>query len=314
MGGIGNPAALALAAAGVGHLVLIDDDRVDGSNLQRQILFRDSDIGQKKVDAAKDGLLTRYPTLKVTALGERLDPQNAARLLAGIAVVLDGTDDASTKFLLNDVCLRLGVPLVSAGAVAWRGQLMAVLPDGPCLRCLFEAPPDDPATCALAGVLGAWVGVVGAEAAGLALQILDGESVDRAYRARDGWLDTTRNVTFLRRNDCPACAAASPVRLPDSRKGAPVTMAKVRIPTLLRKYTAGAEEVVAEGATVAAVLADLEARHPGIKERIFDDKGAVRRFVNIFVGEEDIRFLQQLETNVPDNAELSIVPAIAGGC
>lgn len=312
MGGLGNPAALALGAAGVGHLVLLDDDSVDGSNLQRQILFAQSDIGQKKVDAAKQSLLARWPTLRVTALGERVTANNAARLLAGCSVVIDGTDDASAKFLLNDICLGLGVPLVSAGAVAWRGQLMVVLPEGPCLRCLFEAPPDDPATCALAGILGAWAGVVGAEAAALAIAILDGEPVCRDYVALDGWLETRRHVTFSRRSDCPACVGAAPVRLPDSLSGAPV-MAKVRIPTLLRKYTAGAEEVVAEGKTVGALLADLEARHPGIKERIFDDKGAVRRFVNIFVRDEDIRFLQQLETAVADNDEISIVPAIAGG-
>ena len=90
-------------------------------------------------------------------------------------------------------------------------------------------------------------------------------------------------------------------------------MAKVRIPTPLRKYTAGAEEVVAEGTNVAQLLADLERRFPGIKERIFDDKGAVRRFVNIFVRDEDIRFLQQLDTPITEHDEVSIVPAIAGG-
>ena len=90
-------------------------------------------------------------------------------------------------------------------------------------------------------------------------------------------------------------------------------MAKVRIPTPLRKLTNGAEEVSAAGATVGAVLGDLERQYPGLKERLLDDKGAVRRFVNIFAGEEDIRYLQGLETPVADTAELSIVPAIAGG-
>ena len=90
-------------------------------------------------------------------------------------------------------------------------------------------------------------------------------------------------------------------------------MAKVRIPTPLRKYTAGAEEVLIEGKNVAELLTNLEASHPGIRERIFDDKGAVRRFVNIFVRDEDIRFLQQLETPIADSDEVSIVPAIAGG-
>ncbi|MCA9655476.1 MAG: MoaD/ThiS family protein [Myxococcales bacterium] len=90
-------------------------------------------------------------------------------------------------------------------------------------------------------------------------------------------------------------------------------MATVRIPTPLRKYTAGAEEVSISGSTVGAVLESLEAAHPGIRERICDDKGAVRRFVNIFVGEEDIRFLDNLQTAVKDDDEVSIVPAIAGG-
>ncbi len=90
-------------------------------------------------------------------------------------------------------------------------------------------------------------------------------------------------------------------------------MANVRIPTPLRKYTAGAEEVTASGATVGALIADLEQRHPGIRERICDDSGAVRRFVNIFVASEDIRFLQNLDTPVKESDEVSIVPAIAGG-
>lgn len=320
LGGLGCPAAWALGAAGVGQLTLIDDDVVDESNLQRQILYTSSDVGRAKVDAASAALALRFPRLRITTQRPRLDAANAPRLLLGADVVLDGTDDVEAKFALNDACLRLGVPLVSAGAVAWRGQLMAVLPGGPCLRCLFEAPPVDATSCALAGILGAWAGVVGARAAALALQLLDDEtvatsSVPRDYLALDGWHGSERRVTFHPRVGCPACAAAAPVRFrsPRSLRGERPVMAKVRIPTPLRKYTAGAEEVLIEGKNVAELLTNLEASHPGIRERIFDDKGAVRRFVNIFVRDEDIRFLQQLETPIADSDEVSIVPAIAGG-
>ncbi len=317
VGGLGCPAAWALAASGVGRLTLIDADVVEESNLQRQILYTTADLGQRKVDAASAALLLRFPRLRTTPRRARLEADNAARLLLDADVVLDGTDDVEAKFVLNDVCLQLGVPLVSAGAVAWRGQLLAVLPGGPCLRCLFEAPPGDATSCALAGILGAWAGVVGARAAQLALQLLDDETADAAtvrrdYLALDGWHDREQRVTFHPRVGCPACAAAAPVRFRSLRGERPV-MAKVRIPTPLRKYTAGAEEVLIEGKNVAELLTNLEASHPGIRERIFDDKGAVRRFVNIFVRDEDIRFLQQLETPIADSDEVSIVPAIAGG-
>jgi molybdopterin/thiamine biosynthesis adenylyltransferase/molybdopterin converting factor small subunit len=317
MGGIGCPAAWSLCAGTAGELVLIDDDVVDVSNLQRQILYATSDVGRPKVEAARDALLARYPAQRIIAVRARLTPVNADALLARADVVFDGTDDTPTKFVLNDLCVARGLPLVSAGAVGWRGQLLAVLPGGPCLRCLFEEPPEDATTCALAGILGAWAGVIGARAAMMAQSItVDPDNVmntfSRDYLALDGWLGEVRHVTFRPRRGCPACAAATPVRCRPFRGDRP-PMAKVRIPTPLRKYTAGAEEVVIEGKNVGELLANLETSHPGIKERIFDDKGAVRRFVNIFVRDEDIRTLQQLETPIADNDEVSIVPAIAGG-
>lgn len=317
MGGLGCPAALALASAGVEQLTLIDGDLVDESNLQRQILYAVADVGQRKVDAAATALAARHPGLVLGRAPVRLTADNAAALLGSADVVLDGCDDPDTKFLLNDRCLELGVPLISAGCVAWRGQLLAIAPGRPCLRCLFEAPPADVDSCALTGILGAWAGVVGARAAEWALAILDGglATLPRGLVSLDGWAGSERLISFQSRSDCAACTAAATAgigrRMHTFRKGD--AMAKVRIPTPLRKYTAGAEEVEATGATVGAVLTDLEARYPGIRERIFDDKGAVRRFVNIFVRDEDIRFQKQLETPVADADEISIVPAIAGG-
>jgi molybdopterin-synthase adenylyltransferase len=205
-GGLGCPAAYALAAAGV-PLAIADDDRVDVSNLHRQILHRTADVGRMKVESAVEALRRRFPALPVEGLPIRLDAGNARGVVSRFSVVLDGTDSVESKFVLNDACVAAGVPLVHGGVVGWSGQLMSVVPDGPCYRCLFEAPPESTlATCAADGVLGPVAGVIGGWMADEALRILEGNpELSGSIRIWDAKSDTTRTVQFRRRPDCEAC-------------------------------------------------------------------------------------------------------------
>jgi molybdopterin/thiamine biosynthesis adenylyltransferase len=178
-GGLGCPAALALAAAGITRLGVVDDDRVETSNLHRQILFGDADVGELKVAAFARALARRYPRLAVETHPVRFDATNALELIARFNVIVDGTDNFATKFLANDAAVLSRRPLVHGAAVALHGQLLTVPAGGrPCYRCLFEDPP--PAgvgsSCAEAGVLGPVPGVIGALQGVEAARILAGET------------------------------------------------------------------------------------------------------------------------------------------
>ena len=173
-GGLGCPAAMALAASGAGTIGLVDDDDVDATNLHRQILHADADVGSAKVESAARSLRERWPGVAVETHVARLDERNAEALLARYDVVIDAVDGFATKFLLNDVAVTLGVPLVHGGALRWRGQVMAIAFGGPCLRCVFESPPPPEAIprCREAGIVGPVAGVVGAMQALEALRLL----------------------------------------------------------------------------------------------------------------------------------------------
>lgn len=167
-GGLGSPAALYLAAAGVGTLGIIDDDVVDRSNLQRQILHTDGGVGTPKVESARARLLALNPDIDVRTFRERLSSENAERLLSGYDVVVDGSDNFATRYLVNDVCVRFGIPNVHGSIYRFEGQVSVFWPGrseapGPCYRCLYpEPPPPELApSCAEAGVLGVLPGVVG---------------------------------------------------------------------------------------------------------------------------------------------------------
>lgn len=207
-GGLGCPALLALAPTAGLRLTIVDDDRVDESNLQRQILHRSADVGRLKVESARDALWRRWPGAQLELVAARLDADNAASLVTAHDVVLDGSDSFATKFLLNDVCLSSGVPLVHGGVVGLAGQLMTVLDGHACFRCIFEAPPEAGAvgSCREAGILGAVAGVVGGRMAKEALAILDGRPLLAGtllrFDARTGW----RSSTPRQRPSCPAHA------------------------------------------------------------------------------------------------------------
>ena len=176
-GGIGAAVIPALAGAGVGHLTIIDGDRVDLSNLQRQPIYRSAEVGMAKVRLASDFVLARNPHVAVSAIGERIDPANAAGLLANHDLVIDGTDNFATRLAVSDTCVALGLPLLSAAAQQFQGQV-ALFRSRPCYRCFvgdaFDA--DDCDNCAELGVLGALTGTVGNFAALIAIQFLAGMS------------------------------------------------------------------------------------------------------------------------------------------
>jgi molybdopterin-synthase adenylyltransferase len=211
-GGLGSPAALYLAAAGVGTLGLCDDDVVDLSNLQRQILHGTKDVGRAKVESGRDAVARVNPDVHVRLHPLRITAANAAETIAGYDVVVDGSDNFDTKFLLNDVAVARGVPLVIGGILRFSGQVMTVLPRSACYRCVFEeAPPPGLApACQEAGVLGAVAGVVGSLQAVEVVKVLLGCGAPYADRILvwDALPGGFREVAVSRRPGCPACNRA----------------------------------------------------------------------------------------------------------
>jgi len=177
MGGLGSPAALYLAAAGVGRLGLVDDDLVDETNLQRQVLYGTSDVGRVKVEAAAGRLSDVNPLIEIEPHPVRLTSEGGAGLAARYDIVLDGTDNFTTRYLLNDLCVQLDKPLVSGSLHRFDGQISVFWAShGPCYRCLFPdpPPPDRIPNCAEAGVLGVLPGLVGVLQATEAIKIAMG--------------------------------------------------------------------------------------------------------------------------------------------
>lgn len=206
MGGVGAPAALYLAAAGVGALRLIDHDEVGLSNLQRQIAFSEQDVGDLKVEAGAARLAALNEHVGIEPAAERLTPNNAAWLLEGCDVVIDGTDDFGTRFATNAACVAAGIPLVSGALGRWTGQV-GVFAGRPCYRCLVADAPPDAETCARVGVVGALAGVVGSMAALEAIKLITGAGEALAGRLLiyDGLAGTARTVSLAADPACPVC-------------------------------------------------------------------------------------------------------------
>jgi adenylyltransferase/sulfurtransferase len=206
-GGVGAPAAIALAESGVGTLVLADEDQVELENLHRQLLFEDADIGQSKPVAAKRALERRRPSLSVEVVEARVLPGTARELVSGVHAVVDATDNFPSRFLLADACKLAGVPVVHAAAVRWIGTVVSAAPGGrPCYRCLFEDFPDQAPDCQTAGIVGPVCGVIGGIAAEMALSAACGE--DRLFgtiATFDGLRDELRLVAIPKRTSCPLC-------------------------------------------------------------------------------------------------------------
>ncbi len=206
LGGVGGPAALYLAAAGVGTLRLIDDDAVALSNLQRQVLFTRDDLERPKVEAGAEALGRLNPHVAIDARRERITGANAARLIADCDVVIDGTDDFATRFAVNAACVAARAPLVSGALGRWSGQV-GVFRARPCYSCLVPDSPPDAETCARVGVVGALAGVVGSMAALEAIKLITGagEPLTGRLMLYDGLAGTARTVRVPADPDCPVC-------------------------------------------------------------------------------------------------------------
>ena len=211
-GGIGSPAIQYLAAAGVGRLVLIDDDLVELSNLQRQTIFGTQDAGDAKVVAAATAVARLNPRTSVEAHQTRLTPENARALLGGADAIVDGSDSFATRLAVSDASLALRIPLVSASVAQFEGQLAVYRgweADRPCYRCLVGTPTDEPGrSCAEAGVLGPVAGVMGSLAATEAIRAVAPFGVDPAgtLLIDDAAAFRFRTVTLRKDSACPGCA------------------------------------------------------------------------------------------------------------
>lgn len=210
-GGLGSPVAMYLAAAGVGRIGLVDYDVVDISNLQRQVLHGTSKVNQLKVDSARERILDINPTIQVDVYNEPFTSANALRIAAGYDLIIDGTDNFPTRYLVNDVCVKLGIPNVYGSIFRFDGQVSVFYgTDGPCYRCLFPEPPPPGLvpSCAEGGVLGVLPGIVGSIQAseGLKLLLGIGEPLKGKLMLFNA-LDMRFDFVKLRKNpDCVVCS------------------------------------------------------------------------------------------------------------
>ncbi|MFK7837666.1 MAG: ThiF family adenylyltransferase [Sulfitobacter sp.] len=213
-GGLGAPALQYLAAAGVGTIGVIDDDVVDNANLQRQVIHNDADIGMPKVFSAQNAMQAQNPFVTIRPYNRRLEEDIAPELVAEYDLVLDGTDNFDTRYLVNRACVAAGLPLVSGALSQWEGQMSVFDParGAPCYACVFpQAPAAHLApSCAEAGVIGPLPGVIGAMMAVEAIKVI----TDAGTPARgqmliyDALYGETRTIQVERRPDCPTCGAA----------------------------------------------------------------------------------------------------------
>lgn len=208
-GGLGSPAIHYLAAAGIGTLAIIDGDRVDPSNLQRQVLFDTNDLGLRKADVARERVREVNPDVEVTSMPTWLDSENATDLLAGHDLFIDASDNYATRLAVNDTAVELGIPFVHGAAIRWEGMVAAFDPRvGPCYRCLFPGLPEREETCSDVGVLGAVTGVIGSLMAVEAIKHVVG-SPDRTVDQLVTYDARSSRFTSLRINRSDSCPVQS---------------------------------------------------------------------------------------------------------
>ncbi|HSK28526.1 MAG TPA: HesA/MoeB/ThiF family protein, partial [Candidatus Limnocylindria bacterium] len=211
-GGLGCPSLLYLTAAGVGAIGIIDDDNVDVSNLQRQVLFDTKDAGRSKAKAAKKHLEIRNPDISITCFPERLDVSNALQIMGGYDVIVDGTDNFAAKFLINDAAVKLGKPVVYGSILGFEGHASVFwAKEGPCYRCLYPAPPAGYVpNCAEAGVIGALAGIVGSVQSMEVIKLLTGGEALRPLIGKlwvtDARTMQTSNFAIPKNPACPVCS------------------------------------------------------------------------------------------------------------
>jgi len=215
-GGLGAPASLYLAAAGVGRLGLVDDDSVDVSNLHRQVIFETKDAGRPKTEAARDRLLALNPEIDVVTHQTRLTGENAMDILAGYDVIIDGSDNFAAKYTINDACVLSHKPNVYGSVLRFEGQAAVFgVAGGPCYRCLYPEPPPPGAvpSCADAGVLGVLPGIVGTIQATETIKLIlnRGDTLAGRLLLLDALAMTFRTVAVPRNPDCAVCGEAPTV-------------------------------------------------------------------------------------------------------
>ncbi len=210
-GGLGSPALQYLAAVGIGTIGVVDDDVVDSANLQRQVIHKDERIGMPKVFSAQKEMESQNPFITVRPYNRRLDGETAQTLFAEYDVVLDGTDNFDTRYLVNAAAVATGTPLISGALTQWEGQLSVFDPahDAPCYQCIFPSAPDPSLAppCAEAGVIGPLPGVIGTMMALEAVKLITGAGavLRGEMLIYDGLYGETRKITLKRRSDCPIC-------------------------------------------------------------------------------------------------------------
>jgi sulfur-carrier protein adenylyltransferase/sulfurtransferase len=254
VGGLGSPAAMYLAAAGIGRIGVADADQVDVSNLHRQLLHRTDDIGSSKVDSARETLTGINPHVRVDVIGSRVSRENALDLVTAYDVVIDGTDNFPTRYLLNDACVMTGRPLIYGSVDRFEGQVSVFATErSPCYRCLFPTPPD-PGTvqnCADAGVLGVLPGLVGTLQATEALKLILGlgESLEGRLLLVDTLSMRFRTIGIDRDPECPACGTHEIDLLDDyeefcSGQQSIVQQVDTVLPEALATALAGGEDIL----------------------------------------------------------------------
>ncbi|TCL08604.1 molybdopterin/thiamine biosynthesis adenylyltransferase [Shimia isoporae] len=212
-GGLGSPALLYLAAAGVGTIGVVDDDVVDNSNLQRQVIHPDRMIGEPKVFSAAEAMTAQNPFVSVKPYHRRLSEDDAESLIGEYDLVLDGTDNFDTRYLVNRTCVKLGKPLISGALSQWEGQLSVFDPanNAPCYQCIFDSAPapELAPSCAEAGVVGPLPGVIGTMMAVEAIKLITGagSAMRGEMMIYDALWGETRKIMLKRRPDCPTCGA-----------------------------------------------------------------------------------------------------------
>lgn len=209
LGGLGSPASLYLAAAGVGTLILADDDVVDLTNLQRQILHGTQDVERPKTDSARQRLAALNDQIELITLNERLTAERLHELVATVDIVLDGSDNFATRFAVNAACVAASKPLVSAAVIGMDGQIGVFRPDldGPCYRCVFADTGEEAQSCSETGVLGPLTGVMGSLQAVEAVKVLSGlgEPLNSRLLVVDALTQTWRRMNLQRDPNCPVC-------------------------------------------------------------------------------------------------------------
>jgi molybdopterin/thiamine biosynthesis adenylyltransferase/rhodanese-related sulfurtransferase len=211
LGGLGSPAAMYLAAAGIGTLGLIDGDRVDVSNLQRQVLYGDADVGSSKVDVASRRLARMNPGVRIQSFATRLDSRNALEILQDFNIVLDGSDNFPTRYLVNDATVLLGIPSVHGSVLRFEGRISLFgAENGPCYRCLYPEPPPPGVVqdCQDAGVLGVMPGLIGVLQATEVIKTICrlGDSLAGRLLIVDGLGLRFRTFSIAKNPACPACS------------------------------------------------------------------------------------------------------------